>query len=329
MCLFCVTFFPHLAQYLNGGAYFYGFFQDSSLFFDKISPGSSGMARTSLIIFLLVHIVESYFNKNNTNKFLAILSTSVKIFLITSMILFQSRTVIFILIVCLVLIFIFINKITIVNFFKHLIYYLLIPLSLISILVNINQYEYEKARAWKKVKWGTAFHDIKISTIYDEMTIYDKFTVLVDTTSKKEAMRSISPDLSSGRFDDWKKILNNMSNEHFYLGYGPQADRYLINQTASNGLIYAYSSSGFFGFLFYLFFSILVSYHLLKLMIYSYKDEFNNFIYCLIILSFFLRSILESSYAVFGIDLIIMMTFLDRINYIKVSINDIKMKFLK
>ena len=37
-------------------------------------------------------------------------------------------------------------------------------------------------------------------------------------------------------------------------GYGAQGDRFLINQSASNGIIYATASSGFLGLLFLYFF---------------------------------------------------------------------------
>ena len=51
-------------------------------------------------------------------------------------------------------------------------------------------------------------------------------------------------DISAGRFNDWKEVLNKVSGKNIFYGFGAQGDRHLINQTASNGLIYDYSSSG-------------------------------------------------------------------------------------
>ena len=40
-------------------------------------------------------------------------------------------------------------------------------------------------------------------------------------------------------------------------GYGAQGDRYLINQTASNGIIYSLSSSGILGTIPFFFFNFI------------------------------------------------------------------------
>ena len=60
----------------------------------------------------------------------------------------------------------------------------------------------------------------------------------------------MDPDTySSGRFDDWNLIINKIDDSIIY-GYGSQGDRFMIQQTASNGLLYALSSSGILGILF-------------------------------------------------------------------------------
>ena len=63
-----------------------------------------------------------------------------------------------------------------------------------------------------------------------------------------------SGSFSSGRIKDWKNLLNTYKKEFRYFGYGAQADRYLINQSASNGILYALSSSGIAGIFFYFIF---------------------------------------------------------------------------
>jgi O-antigen ligase len=55
-----------------------------------------------------------------------------------------------------------------------------------------------------------------------------------------------------------------LTNQNFLFGYGTQADRFLIDQTASNALLYAYSSAGIFGLLSILFIYLRYFYIFLK-----------------------------------------------------------------
>ena len=106
------------------------------------------------------------------------------------------------------------------------------------------------------------------------------------------------------------KIFIKNLNHQLFFGYGAQGDRFLINQTASNGLIYAISSSGILGLSFYIFFSTLSLWIIFKNFLISFRFNLKiNFYIILIILLILLRSILESSYAVFSIDLIVIYTF--------------------
>ena len=306
--VFFITFIPHFIDFLNGGGYFYGFYQKSEIFFDKISPRSSGLARTSLVILLIIHVIENFLDKAKKNIFLF---TFLKIIFLTCILLFQSRTIIFLTIISYLLIFVFDNKITFKNFLKFFFTYFIIPLFIMIVLANINQYK-------------------STTKSLVDYSLQEKFSHFFDSASnKKQNLRSIDPDISSGRFNDWVRILDSVSEKYVYFGYGAQGDRHIINQTASNGLLYAYSSSGIFGLFFYLSFSILISYRLLKVMIYSFRDQKNNYIYCIIVLVIILRSLLESSYSVFSIDFLVLMTTLIKFNMISVSISDIKTKFLK
>lgn len=107
---------------------------------------------------------------------------------------------------------------------------------------------------------------------------------------------------TSGRIGDWKEILHRFNNRDLIFGYGSQGDRYLINQTASNGIMYAFSSSGFIGMLFFIFFSFIISLKIIKFFfLKKIIDPINQFsVFILIII--LVRSLIESSYAVFGID---------------------------
>ena len=104
-------------------------------------------------------------------------------------------------------------------------------------------------------------------------------------------------------------INENFDKNKIFFGYGAQADRYLINQSASNGIIYSLISSGIFGFIFFMIFSFIIFFQTLKKLIFLKKDYLNNdLIFHIIILIILARSLVETSYAVFGIDLIILIT---------------------
>ena len=92
-------------------------------------------------------------------------------------------------------------------------------------------------------------------------------------------------------------------------------DRYLINQSASNGAFYALTSSGIIGLISFLLFTLFALIISVKNIL---KGNYlqNNFIFYtnLIIIIILLRSLFESGYAVFGIDFIIFITCLSLIN---------------
>jgi len=305
LTLFSAIFIPHFVDFLKGGDYFYGFFQGSEILLDKVPPRSSGLARTCLILLLFTHVLENFIFKKNV-----IIFNIIKIMFLICILLFQSRTIIFITLISYLFIFIFENKISIKNFSKFMINYLIIPLILVNLISTFNLYKKQD----------------------DVSGLSNLSTILKKTYIEKQNLRSVKTgDVSSGRFGDWKKLIEETTKDKRFLlfGYGSQADRYLINQTASNGMIYALSSSGIIGITFYMSFSLLIIYQVLKLLLKSYKEYFNVYLYSLIILVILLRSLLETSYAVFSIDFIILIIILGRINNIKININEIKIKYLK
>ena len=111
---------------------------------------------------------------------------------------------------------------------------------------------------------------------------------------------------TTGRIEDWKEIINKFDyKNNLFFGYGAQGDRYLINQTASNGLVYTFASSGITGVTFFLILTLTSGMQLLKYLFFSKKKELIGYFSFNIMIVFFIRSIVESSYSVFGIDLIL------------------------
>jgi len=111
---------------------------------------------------------------------------------------------------------------------------------------------------------------------------------------------------STGRVEDWKEIINKFDyKNNLFFGYGAQGDRYLINQTASNGLLYTFTSSGIIGVTFFLILTLTSCMQLLKYFFFSRKEELIGYFSFSIMIVFIIRSIVESSYSVFSIDLIL------------------------
>lgn len=123
-----------------------------------------------------------------------------------------------------------------------------------------------------------------------------------------EFFRPIDPvSFTSRRYDDWQEILKINSN--IFLGNGMMGDRWIINQSASNLILYNYASSGIIGvFLFALL--MLRSFFLCSKIILFHEKKINKHNYILLsacYIQYFLmgRSLVESSFAVFGIDFLI------------------------
>ena len=108
----------------------------------------------------------------------------------------------------------------------------------------------------------------------------------------------------SGRGEIWQLIIRTQDNQ--WLGCGFQCDRILTGQSASNGFVYAYATSGLVGLI-----SVLIICSLLSLVWIAFSARLirSNYIE---LFSFFaipfllLRIISESGFLVFGFDLILL-----------------------
>jgi len=136
---------------------------------------------------------------------------------------------------------------------------------------------------------------------------------------------------TSGRVVIWERALTIIKDKKMLLGYGPQSDRFLLNQlkknesieeylslkyginylfdsNVSNSLLYAYLCSGLAGFILFLFIYLLVIKNLTKKIfiskIFTSNDILNNFSVILLIYLGF-RGLFENSFSVFGVDYIL------------------------
>ena len=283
--IFIWFYFESIFNLIFANQLFYGHYDGmSNLLPDFDPPRSSGLGRMALIIFLFSII----FFQINSLKEKILLS----ILIIPGIFLTQSRIIVFLYLIIFIaftsLNYFGFKNLKFKSFKKNLILLLIIPL-LFSISLsqlkesNIN---YLKNKFFEFVGKKELIND-KVKQNY-------------------KLIRPTSPEsFTSYRFEDWKFLIK--SNKNYLLGNGTQADRYLINQSASNSLIYFYSSSGMVGvFLFILIYLTLLK--KTKIIIFNLKNskpKNKNLIFSTMIITILsIRSLVESSFAVFGVDYI-------------------------
>ena len=143
-----------------------------------------------------------------------------------------------------------------------------------------------------------------------DLNIFKSLRTYPDLERKKKV------DFSTGRIDDWKKIY--FENKKTLYGNGVMGDRYLIDQTASNAIFYTYASSGYLGVFIFIIIS-LISFYFAIITVIKNRNRYDNpnqLASALVIIFILMRSILETSYAIFSIDFIIFTLCFANITYI-------------
>ncbi len=240
-------------------------------------PRPTGLSRSALIILIYFAIINFFKTNKNFSHFLIIVFSSALILLLS------SRTSIFIFIIY-ILFYIFYFKLYnekyIFEPFKNFLFYPFLLILALSIIQNS----------------FTNKNKINGLNILEGKNIFRDFQAY-----KKQS----NTDFTSGRLNDWKSILDK--NQKRVYGNGVLGDRYLIEQSASNLLIYSYASSGLIGVLLIIYISLNVLFQSLKCIIKNKDKKILNYkiISALILIFLMLRSILETSYGVFSIDFLI------------------------
>lgn len=251
---------------------FYGIWGSVDNLRDNIvAPRPTGLARSALILIIFFSIYN--LNHRKFKIYIKIVLSILSFFIFV----LSSRTIIF----CLILYLIFFNyyfyKKDIKKIIENFILYIFIPLIFIK-LINFN-FQLQSFNSQQ----SQSFNEKKITRNYAELN-----------------------NFSSGRFDDWKKIIK--TNKNFIFGNGSMGDRYLINQTASNIFLNIYASNGIIGLILLLYLKSII----IKRIYYffNFKKKENDYkniklISLLLLIFFMMRGILETSYGVFGIDFIL------------------------
>ena len=242
-------------------------------------PKPTGLSRIALIILITINSYD-LFKKNYP-----LLVKTLIIFLTTMVILLGARAPIIILI--LYILFYFVLNRKKIHLFNFLNVMIILPFMLFF-LINFVKYNFVTID-------GTLLENIKNSK---------KQSLVLDVISPEYALRNhLEGAILSGRVQDWKDILSK--NKRLLFGYGVQGDRALINQTASNSLLYAFASGGIFSLFFMFAFSLTSFYYSIVNLQRAHKILWYQVLSAYLIGVFLLRSIIETSYGVFGFDLII------------------------
>ena len=257
------------------------------IFTENFSPRSSGFGRTAALIgfvFLLLHLYKTKFFKINFVIYCFFSSVVIMTF---------SRTNILAYITAISIIS-FINSENIKQKFSNFFLYIVIPIFLVLAIILIKYFV-------------LSYSDPKFSYFPIDNT---ENKILLRKDFQTDAKIDINK-ISSGRLKDWINITTKTYEESPIYGFGAQGDRFLINQTSSSAFIYAFSSSGIIGLVFFCILylrSLLISFRLLirkdNYLTFTIKNYFTilaslNLIFLLI------RSFFESSIAVFGIDFLV------------------------
>ncbi len=281
-------------------------------------PRSSGLARNAMILFIFFSFL--FFIKNKKNLFLYSL---VFIFLNFIILLTQSRII---LIFYLGFSIILTISILISNLFnlkkKIFILFIIFILPLFFTYFSVkykNIYVIHKCCSMDYYTFGelpddTSNINLKNENIEEKNILYGNSTSGADIirdnfiNKGKEIWRPVDPrSFSSFRLEDWSKLIK--TNKSILYGYGAMGDRFLIDQTASNGFIYVYSSSGIIGLILFIIIFVRSAYLSMSIIFKSkLKIEKKNFKYLIsssLIIFFLFRSFVETSFANFGIDFLL------------------------
>lgn len=293
--VFLISFYKIFYPFILGERPLYGaIYSDTGLFFNKFAPRSSGMARTLIFILIFYHLI--FYNILIKRKYI---SEIIKIFTVVIVMNLQSRTVIGMTIITFVFFYLLDQNFSLKNIVKYVLLYVLIPIIFLFFINLIHSINFHKKSTNGSTKYSLKENLITNNTI-----------------------RKFDGTISSGRAEDWNLIykkFKSSSKTNKLFGYGAQGDRYIINQTASNGIFYALISSGIIGLIFYVIFTILIFIKSIRLIYYNHFN-YKIFLPTTLIFIILIRSIVESSYAVFGIDFIVFFTSIFLINNINYKI---------
>ena len=305
---FIVIFFSSRIIYdfydpiINTPIYNINIWRESGYFLNHQIPRVTGLSRSILVILIIILFLRlrlSGFFKYLRYFFLIILGSLI--------FLFQSKFSVIVIFI-IYLFYIFNSKTKIKNFLKILILFSL-QVSLFFAVTNLKFYlkDIENKKNIENIDTLEKIEKKKNNYLRD---------VTNKGVSRKEMLDHI---IFSGRVRLWSDGINFVKNRPF-LGYGSMSDRILLNKKrlnvfdtinpVSNAYIYAALSGGIFCLLALIFF--LISIRKIFFNIVSFRNDlnFSQQVGTLLFFMLILRSLIENSFMIFGIDFILIINIL-------------------
>ena len=293
-------------EYLSTGptSFYYGYFvSPGSIYLNQQVPRITGIARLILVLVIFFSITLLY-SKLKTSSFI-ILS-----FLISMLFLTDSRFSIYSFFI-LSFILIILDK----KFFllKKILFFIFIIF--FSNLINISMNALQK-------NFGDTFNTYqKDLNISNNDTQNEKKQLWGDVRKKEDVAlppRILRDFSTSGRLKDWSDIIVFIKKKPI-IGYGFQADRYLINRPASNAYLYSLVSGGVIGFILFAGIVTLSISSCFRVIFFNKIFQKKSHIIVkssiLINIMLIIRTIIENSFSIYNFDLIIFLLTYLIINY--------------
>lgn len=261
---------------------------------DNITPRSTGLSRSLLLLATILSIFFIYKKKNRYNLFIFLLLIIINSFIF----MLSSRFSIWVIPIVYVFLVFFLTNEKI----KHFLIFTVILFS--SYTISSKLYDFKVNEFLKSTK---------------NINLPDRGSLGIFGLNHAENTRDKIIQYSSGRVTIWREGLNIfLNNDGKIFGLGHQSDRrYLHNlksvnrfygSNMSNGFLNALVSGGIIGLIFITIFNIIIIkkiYFLIKKeKILKIKSFENILIQCSIVIFFILnlRMLIENSYTVFGVD---------------------------
>lgn len=318
--------------------------QNDEYFLGNSNLNSNGIARVISIIFLIIFSYQIFYKKNYIN-YIFFLSL---VFILYSL---QSRFALYSLFfLCLLIIFIN-NK----KKFKEILILLLIFISPflseiafnniisnsieknnknvnrtenrfvseifntlnINQTLNNNQIDNLKNKEENEIKPNFYYSD-NFRKNLNEMNFNDKHVKILYQINK----------FTTGRLKIWFDYMIYKNQTDYFFGLGIMSDKILFGTSVSNALLYAYFTAGILGSFIYLSICTLLLINFIKYIIYNKSYDLRITFYMLA-LFLLLRSIVESGFLLYGLDLVLILICLEAINNQRNKLNFYKFNFFK
>jgi hypothetical protein len=271
---------------------------------NNILPRTTGLSRSLAIINIFLIIIFLYYIKKNLLKIITLISIVALSIIIWGI---QARGSILIFAIVTTTIIFFIKKINLKNKIFYLFIFFAVPVVLYQCVIfyTITTRNYST-----------------IPASHEKIYKYENNTFFLNgyfQTNKEifKNSRLVKDNSSSGRTTLWKTVINKYNKTKIF-GYGPQADRFLLNNiydlegwgtNVSNAMIYSFACGGYIALLIFIIINLKIAQNLyicvFKKKIFQNDGFINIKLSTSFILFFWMRSVIENSFAVFSIDFLL------------------------